>query len=57
MKQIEVKKDIYLIKLKGNDKYLTPVDKNGATNSRVALQEKMNGSLQLWTIYMQNPSF
>jgi hypothetical protein len=54
---VEVKKDIYLIKLKGNDKYLTPVDENGATNSRVALEEKMNGNLQHWTIYMQNPSF
>ena len=47
----------FLIKLAGTDYYLTPVDEKGAVNSRVALKKKLEGNIQNWTIYEQNPSF
>ena len=48
--------NIYFIKLKGSDLYLTPTDKNGAVNSRIKLAKKDGSKLQQWTIYEQNPT-
>jgi hypothetical protein len=53
---ISLKENTFLIRLMGTDYYLTPVDEKGATNSRVALKKKMDGNLQRWTIYEQDPS-
>ncbi len=52
---IPVKKDVYLIKLKGSDLYLTPSDSKGTTNSAIILAEKNATALQQWTIYEQDP--
>lgn len=49
-------KDIYLIKLKGTDLYLTPEDKKGTTNSAIILAKKMKTKDQQWTIYEQSPT-
>lgn len=49
-------KDIYLIKLKGTNLYLTPADKNGETNSDIILAKKTKTKEQLWTIYEQTPT-
>eukprot|EP01012_Entosiphon_sulcatum_P040579 TRINITY_DN54254_c0_g1_i1.p1 TRINITY_DN54254_c0_g1~~TRINITY_DN54254_c0_g1_i1.p1 ORF type:complete len:165 (+),score=23.99 TRINITY_DN54254_c0_g1_i1:676-1170(+) len=49
-------KDIYLIKLKGTDLYITPEDKKGTTNSPIILAKKMKTKDQQWTIYEQSPT-
>ena len=48
-------KDIYFIKLKGYDLYITPADAKGTINSAVILSKKNGSKLQLWTIYGQHP--
>lgn len=53
---IGVKKDTYLIKLKGTDLYLTPADIKGKVNSAIILASKRNTPEQLWTIYEQSPT-
>lgn len=53
---ITVKKDTYLIKLKGTDLYITPADKKGEVNSAIILAAKRNSPEQLWTIYEQHPT-
>lgn len=53
---IKVKKDTYLIKLKGTDLYVTPADEKGAVNSAIILAKKSNSQAQLWTIYEQAPT-
>jgi len=53
---IKVKKDIYLIKLKATDLYLTPADPKGSTNSAITLAKKKDSPLQQWSIYLQNPT-
>lgn len=53
---IEVTEGQYRIKLAGTDLYITPADPSGATNSVVVLRNKLDGNLQLWTIYIQNPT-
>lgn len=53
---IEVKKDTYLIKLKGSDLYITPYDPKGKVNSAIVLAAKRNTPEQLWTIYEQEPA-
>jgi hypothetical protein len=53
---IPVEKNIYLIKAKGTELYLTPVDKNGATDTGIMLAKKSNIKLQHWTIYEQEPT-
>lgn len=53
---IKVKKDIYLIKLKATDLYLTPADPEGSTNSAIKLAKKQDSPLQQWSIYLQNPT-
>jgi hypothetical protein len=49
-------KDIYLIKLKGTDLYITPEDKKGASNSAIILVKKTKTKEQQWTIYEQAPT-
>jgi hypothetical protein len=53
---IGLKKDTYLIKLKGTDLYLTPADIKGKVNSAIILASKRNTPEQLWTIYEQSPT-
>ena len=51
----QIKNDVYIIKLKGTELYVTPADKNGSTNSEIILEKKIDGPLQQWTIYIQHP--
>ncbi|MFO8000440.1 MAG: RICIN domain-containing protein [Marinilabilia sp.] len=48
--------DAYRIRLKNTELYLTPADNSGNTNTEVNLQKKLEGNLQLWTIYEQHPT-
>ncbi len=52
---IPVSKDVYQIKLKNSDLYLTPSDEHGQVNSPILLSGKKEGKLQNWTIYLQDP--
>ncbi|WP_449437401.1 RICIN domain-containing protein [Pedobacter steynii] len=53
---IKVKKDIYLIRLRDTDLYLTPADSEGNTNSAIILAKKQDLPIQQWSIYLQNPT-
>jgi len=53
---ITVKKDTYLIRLKGSDLYVTPADKKGRVNSAIILAARRNSPEQLWLIYEQSPT-
>lgn len=53
---IPVKKDTYLIKLKGTDWYITPADPKGSVNSAIVLAKKRNSADQYWNIYQQAPA-
>jgi hypothetical protein len=53
---IPVKKDTYLIKLKGTDLYLTPADSKGTVNSAIVLAAKKGTADQFWSIYEQAPT-
>ncbi len=53
---IAVKKEVYLIRATGTDLYLTPVDKNGNTDTGITLYKKNGSPLQQWTIYLQKPT-
>jgi hypothetical protein len=53
---IPVKKDTYLIKLKGTELYLTPADVKGSVNSAVILATKRDTPEQKWFIYVQVPT-
>lgn len=53
---INAGKDIYLIKAKGTELYVTPVDKDGTTDTGIKLAPKDGSKLQQWTIYLQNPT-
>ncbi|ATP56041.1 hypothetical protein CPT03_06000 [Pedobacter ginsengisoli] len=53
---IKVKKDIYLIRLRDTDLYLTPADSEGSTNSAIILAKKKDLPIQQWSIYLQNPT-
>lgn len=48
--------NIYLIKQKGTELYLTPVDKKGEVNTGIKLAKKDGTKLQQWTIYEQKPT-
>ncbi len=52
---ISAANNTYMIKLKGSDLYVTPLDKNGTVNSKIILSKKRTGKTQYWTIYEQNP--
>jgi len=49
-------KDIYFIKLKGTDLYITPEDKKGRSNSAIILAKKTQTKDQQWSIYEQSPT-
>jgi hypothetical protein len=53
---IPVKKDTYLIKLKGTDLYITPADPKGEVNSAIVLAAKKGTPDQQWFIYEQAPT-
>lgn len=53
---VKVKKDIYLIRLKATELYLTPADPEGSANSAIVLARKKDTPLQQWNIYLQNPT-
>jgi hypothetical protein len=53
---ISTGKNIYLIRAKGTDLYITPLDENGTTDSGIILAKKNGGKLQQWTIYEQKPT-
>lgn len=53
---INVKKDTYLIKLKGTGLYVTPADSKGTVNSAIVLAAKRNTTDQQWFIYEQAPT-
>jgi Ricin-type beta-trefoil lectin domain-like len=48
-------KNVYLIKLKGTDLYITPSDDKGSVNTPVILSKKDGSKLQQWAIYEQHP--
>ncbi len=48
--------DVYLIRLKGTNWYVTPEDKKGSSNSAIILSAKTGTSEQLWQIYKQDPT-
>ncbi len=52
---ISTANNTYMIKLKGSDLYVTPLDKNGAVNSKIILSKKRSDKTQYWTIYEQHP--
>ena len=53
---ILIEKDIYLIKLKNTELYLSPADPKGTVNSAIVVNEKKKGKEQWWTIYEQHPT-
>jgi hypothetical protein len=53
---IPVKKDTYLIKLKGTDLYVTPADPKGEVNTAIVLAAKKGTPDQQWFIYEQAPA-
>lgn len=53
---IAIKKDTYLIKLKGTDLYITPADPKGSVNSAIVLAPMLNTTYQYWNIYQQAPT-
>jgi hypothetical protein len=53
---IPVEKNIYLIRAKGTELYVTPVDKDGTTDTGITLAKKSGTKLQQWTIYQQHPT-
>ena len=53
---IAVKKDTYLIKLKGSDLYITPADPKGGVNTAIVLAKKRDTADQYWNIYPQAPT-
>lgn len=52
---IPVEKNVYLIKLKNTELYVTPFDDKGIVNDPLILSKKMSGKLQQWIIYEQHP--
>jgi len=48
-------KNIYLIRLKGTELYITPSDGNGTVNGAIVLAKKNDNKLQQWTLYEQHP--
>ena len=53
---IAVEKNVYLIRATGTELYVTPVDKNGATDTGIMLAAKNGSKLQQWIIYLQKPT-
>lgn len=53
---ISAGKDVYFVRLKGTELYLTPADPGGATNSSIVLQTRQDSDLQRWTLVEQHPT-
>src|ERR1700761_2999068 len=51
----QVNNDMYMIKLKGTDLYIT-ADKSGDVNSAITLTKKTDTKDQYWSIYQQSPT-
>lgn len=52
---IPVSIDIYMIKLKNSNLYITPSSEKNGVNSPIILSGKKEGKLQNWMIYLQDP--
>lgn len=52
---IPVEKNVYCIRLKGTELYLSPSE-NGEVNSAVVLSKKTDSKRQQWTLYEQHPT-
>ncbi len=52
---VPVEKNVYLIKLKGTDLYITPSEEEGKVNAPIIFSKKTGSKLQQWTIYEQHP--
>ncbi len=52
---IPVEKNVYLIRLKGTDLYITPSDNKGTVNDPIIFSKKNGSKLQQWTIFEQHP--
>ncbi|MEO8414251.1 MAG: RICIN domain-containing protein [Ginsengibacter sp.] len=52
---LPVEKNIYLIRLKGTDLYVTPSDSSGTVNAPLILSKRNNSKWQQWIIYEQHP--
>ena len=50
-------KNIYLIRLKGTEFYISPADSKGTINSAIVLARRNDTPLQQWTLYEQHPDF
>ncbi|MCU7549594.1 RICIN domain-containing protein [Chitinophagaceae bacterium LB-8] len=53
---IPVKKNTYLIRLKGTSLYVMPSDQSGSINAPILLKKRNNKDDQFWTIYEQHPT-
>lgn len=53
---IPIEKNIYLIRAKGTELYVTPIDKDGTTDTGITLAKKNGTKLQQWAIYEQKPT-
>ena len=53
---IPIEKNIYLIRAKGTELYITPIDKDGTTDTGITLAKKNGTKLQQWAIYEQKPT-
>ncbi|RFZ95612.1 hypothetical protein D0C36_08875 [Mucilaginibacter conchicola] len=49
-------KNIFLIKLKGTEQYITPAGEGAGVNSLVKLAPRRGDKSQQWTIYQQSPT-
>ena len=54
---ISVGENVYQIRLKNTDLYLSPSDSKGDINTNIILAKKSNTKLQQWTIYEQHPEY
>ncbi|MEO6639525.1 MAG: RICIN domain-containing protein [Ginsengibacter sp.] len=52
---IPVKENVYLIKLKGTDLYVTPSKEDGKINAPIIFSKKSGSKMQQWSIYEQHP--
>ena len=53
---IPLQNNVFLIKQKGSELYLTPTDKNGGINTNMKMAKKDDSKFQQWTIYEQKPT-
>jgi len=53
---IVVEKNVYMIRAKNTDLFITAADKDNTSNSGITLAKKDGSKLQYWTIYEQHPT-